>query len=375
MLLSSKNNTCFALAVCAISLLCATGAHAVMDPRFELDPQTLSNQKQPEKSRKAAVRRSSHSHVKAGRKNRHPLVGSKAFQTARSGNAKYSGSDPVPEQVFRLESPVAALSEHEVAERLLDVWNRIVPSDSEQQKPLAIRTDAFSLTLDPVRYPVFARMDGGRIILDQDGTIPPLVKSLIEDKDASVRIISEGSSETNLIMSSLLGAAGFYSVESNFNMEFGVDPKLTIQADFKVEKTSESIIKQDVVLLNSGRTSLPHVLGEFLKKEGFLLYEPFVSLKPSVQRDTRTINYISAKNQPEMIDSILAALSVSAERDRTVDVFAADNNGISLSVKAERYFDRGGQHFVVSVFNGDPINYTLFRILETKGYNVTILDA
>jgi hypothetical protein len=157
-------------------------------------------------------------------------------------------------------------------------------------------------------------------------------------------------------------------------MEFGTDPKLMVQADFKVEKTAESLIKQDVVLINSGRTFIPPVIGEFLKKEGFSLYEPFASLKPFAQRDSRTIHYVAAKNQPETIDSILAAFAVSPIRDRSVDVFAADNNGISLSVKAERYFERGGQRYVVTSFDGDPMNYTLFRILETKGYNVVILE-
>ncbi|MBC8019246.1 MAG: peptidoglycan-binding protein LysM, partial [Verrucomicrobia bacterium] len=54
---------------------------------------------------------------------------------------------------------------------------------------------------------------------------------------------------------------------------------------------------------------------------------------------------------------------------------AADNNGISLSVKAERYFERGGQRHIVTSFDGDPVMYTLFRILEAKGYQVTILEA
>ena len=80
--------------------------------------------------------------------------------------------------------------------------------------------------------------------------------------------------------------------------------------------------------MNSGRTSLPPVIGEFLKKEGFSLYEPFASLKPFAQRDSRTLHYISANKQPETIDAILSAFSVSPERDRRVDVFAADNNGI-----------------------------------------------
>jgi LysM repeat protein len=417
-------------------LLCVADAHAVMDPRFELDPQILAGPKGTAKSQQTGVKRSSRSHVektsstaakagvytvkpgdhlfkilmrdyglsnneaesfieeikrenniydikrlKIGQKIVIPPVrrrsdGSlKLLQMVRSDNSNTSGSGSVPGQSFKLESPVSPLSEQEVVNKAHEVWNRIVPPQKEQLKPLALQTSTFSLTLDPERYPMFARMDGGRIVLDQNGSIPPLVKALIENKDATIQIVTEVPSGSKRFLASLLGAGGFYSVEENFNMEFGVDPKLTVQADFKVEKTAESLIKQDVILVNSGRTSLSPVLGDFLKKEGFTLYEPFASLKSFGQRDSRAIHYISAKKQSDTIDAILSAFSVSPERDRRVDVFAADNNGISLSVKAERYFERGGNRYVVTSFDGDPINYTLFRILETKGYNVVILEA
>ncbi len=421
-------------AVCSIVLQGVTSVHAVMDPRFELDPQTLASSKSTSKTRHASDKLTSRTHVKqsasmpakggiytikhgdnlfkilmrdyrlsnneaesfveeikhenniydikrlkAGQKIIIPPVrrrsdGSvKLFQAEQEDRPQVSGSGN-PEQSFKLESPVTTLSEQEAVAKTQDVWNRMIPSGIEQQKPLALQTSAFSLTLDPARYPMFARMNGGRIVLDRNGIIPPLVKSLIEDKDTSVRIVTEPPSGTKNFLASLFAAAGFYSVEENFSMEFGVDPKLTIQADFKVEKTAESLIKQDVVLVNSGRTSLPPSLGDFLKKEGFSLYEPFASLKAFAQHDSRTIHYVSAKKQSEIIDAILSAFSVSSERDRPVDVFSADNNGISLSVKAERYFERSGQRYVVTSFDGDPINYTLFRILETKGYNVVIIE-
>ncbi len=423
--------------VYASLLLYASGARAVMDPRFELDPQTLPGSKSTVKpahaERKRTVRPAHVSQspsspakggvytvkagdnlykilmrdyaldnneaelfieeirrenniydikrLKIGQKIRIPPVRRhsdgtlKLFQAVRSDTIRSSDASAAPEQSFKLESPLPSLSEQEVVTKTRGVWDRIVPSKKEPHKPLAINTSTFSLALDPGRYPTFSRMDGGRIVLDQNGTIPPLVKSLIEGNDASVRIVTEAPSGTKHFMASLLEAAGFYSVEENFSMEFGVDPKLTVQSDFKVEKTAESLIKQDVVLVNSGRTLLPPSLGEFLKKEGFSLYEPFASIKPFAQRDSRTIQYVSAKKQPEMIDAILSAFSVSSERNRSVDVFATDNNGISLSVKVERYFERGGQRFVVTSFDGDPIHYTLFRILETKGYKVVILEA
>lgn len=287
----------------------------------------------------------------------------------------YSGSDTVLNQSFKLESPVAAISEEEMVSVAQSAWSQLVPSTRDTLKPLTLDTPTFSLTLDQSRYPMFARMDGGRIVLDPAGSIPPLVKSLIENKDSSVHIISEVPSGTNRFMASLLESAGFFSVSKNSSIEFGVDPKLTVQADFNVEKTSDSLVHQDVALVNSGRTSFPPVLGEFLKKAGFSLFEPFASLKSSAQRDSREIFTISQKNQADTVDSILGAFSISPERGRRVDVYSEANNGISLSVKTERYFEHGGQRYVVTRFDGDPINYTLFRILETKGYRVIIIEA
>lgn len=414
------------------ALLSAFAAWAAMDPRFELDPTSLSGASKPAKTQGDSVKRVARARssraaasadkgdlytvksgdnlfkilmrdyglsdaeadsfieeikrenniydikrLKIGQKITIPKVKRRADGTLKL--AQVAAVDAVrgtsPEQSFKLESPVAPLSEQEVVVRTQDVWNQIVPAKKEQQKPLSIQTSTFSLTLDPQRYPTFARMDGGRLILDQNGSIPPLVKSLIEEKETSVRIVAEAPASSKKFMASLLESGGFYSIEENFVMDFGVDPKITVQADFKVEKSADSLMKQDVVLVNSGRTSLPPTLGAFLKKEGFSLYEPFASVKPFAQRDSRTIHQVAAKNQAELIDSILTAFAVTPERDKRVDVFAADNNGISLAVKAERFFERGGQRYVVTNFDGDPINYTLFRILETKGYKVVILEA
>lgn len=281
-------------------------------------------------------------------------------------------------QSFVLESPVdspPSISAQESLDKVRDVWNKVVPAKANLQKPLVMQTSTFSLTLDPQRYPTFSTMDGARILLDQNNSIPPLVKSLIEEKDPNVRIVSESPAGSRQFMSSMLKAAGFYSVEENFSMDFGTDPRLTVMADFKIEKTPESLVKQDIVLLNSGRIALPTALNAFLKKEGFALYEPFASLKKLAVGDARTLHVVKANSQPEMVDAILSAFSVNAVNDRSLDVFAADNNGISLAVKAERYFERNGQSFVVTRFDGDPVNYTLFRILETKGYRVVILEA
>ncbi|HIJ94846.1 MAG TPA: LysM peptidoglycan-binding domain-containing protein [Desulfuromonadales bacterium] len=285
-------------------------------------------------------------------------------------------AETAPRQTFSLSAPSAPLSEQEAVTRLQAAWDTIIPRTAELQKPLSLQTDTFSLTLDPSRYPAFAGMNGGRILLDQTGTIPPLVKALIEEKDPLTRIVSAHPLATNRSLSTLLSAAGFYSVEENFSLDFGSDPTLTVHADFKVEKKADSLIAQDVVLVNSAAEAAPAALSAFLKKEGFALHEPFATAPArSGHVSSRSLSLITASGRDSLMDAILASLSVTADRDRRLEVFAADTNGISLSVKAERYFEKGGQRYVVSHFDGNPVNYTLFRILETMGFKVVILNA
>lgn len=428
----------FSFCVTVFAVFFATAGHAVMDPRFELDTQTLDGPKSPAKQIRKSERRIVRTHisesyedssrqgsvytVKQGdhlfkilmrdygltndeadalidkirhENNIHDIrrlrVGQKIIipplhkhEVAKSRHtrvvndsieAKEAKDTSAASQTFRLESPVVALSEQETVTRLKEAWDNIVPSNNSVLKPLTIQSPTFSLTLDPNRYPIFATLDGARILLDQNATIPPLVKSLIEEKDPTVRIVSESPANAKSFLAAMLGAAGFYSVEENFNLQFGADPKLTVYSDFKIEKTPESVIKQDVVLLNCSQAALPMPLDEFLKNEGFKVYEPFALAKTfPADNPTQRIFQIVSNDQSGIVAEVLNALEISYRNDRHIDVFATDNNGISLSVKAERYFERDGQRFVITSFDGDPVTYTLFRILETKGYKVIMLE-
>ncbi len=284
---------------------------------------------------------------------------------AASGEAK---------QTLTLEAPQVRMDEQEAVNRFKNAWTHIVPGGAEPQKPLSISSPYFSLTLDPQRYPIYPAQDGGRILVDRAGAIPPLVRSLIVEKDPTIRIVAESPADSRRFLASVLSNAGFYSVEEDFSMEFGIDPKLTVHADFKVEKSADSLIRQELLLVNAGQSALPPVLGEFLKKEGVSVVEPFASQTHLFSITPRTIHQIGAPRQADQVDALLAALDISADHDRRIDVFAADNNGISLSVKADRSFARNGQRYAVTRFDGDPVTYTLFRILETKGYRVVILE-
>lgn len=276
---------------------------------------------------------------------------------------------------LKLEAPSDSFVEQNAIEQVKGVWEQLVPSERQAVKPLSFDSNAFSLKLDPQRFPVFAAQNGGRIVVDSGAALPPLVKSLITSKDPAVRIVTEQISDRKRFLAAMLDSAGFYSVEPNFRLEFGMDPKLLVNADFKIEKNADSIIKQDVVLMNSGSRAIPSSLGVFLKQEGFSMIEPFAQQKTPMKRSPLLkLLQVRSSGQPGIVDAYLESLAIPFQSQRHIDVFSADKNGFSLSVKVERYFETSGKKVAVAVFDGDPVTYTLFRILETSGYRVVMLE-
>jgi len=273
-----------------------------------------------------------------------------------------------------LKAPDSALVALESSIQFRNVWGQIVPPGAGIQTADILNDPSFSLTFDPQRYPTYPTMDGGRILVDKNNSIPPLVKALILEKNPSVRIVSESSLNGKRFLKEMLGAAGFYSVAEGFSMDFGADPLLTINADFKVEKSAESVVKFDMLLVTAGDTVYPKVIKDFLKNEGITAYEPFAKSSPAFAVPKGQFSQITSRDQTDIVDALLTSIAITPVRNKRLDVFAADDNGISLSVTAERYFERGGQRHVITRYDGDPVNYTLFRILETKGYQTVILD-
>lgn len=292
---------------------------------------------------------------------------------------------PVAREILRDDAPAHALRMVNVAaERQPDgieaaqrVWDDLVPPTRTSFQPITIEDKNFSLSLDPTNFPTFAAADGGRILVDAAGKLPPLVRSLIEAKEPSLRIVSENPRNRKRFMASLLAGGHFYSVAENVALEFGTDPKLTVNADFKVEKTADSLLRHEVVLMNVGdnRRAMPAALSQFLHQEGFQLLEPF----PARGGETRsgsdeTVHQISAREPRPIADEILRALSLPVETDRNVELYGVDDGGVRLFVRADRYFENNGERYVVSYFDGDPVSYTLTRLLETRGYRVIMLD-
>jgi hypothetical protein len=262
---------------------------------------------------------------------------------------------------------------------LRDVWSRLVPPlAAGQGTTLDVTDERYSLAFDPARYPQLSAMDGGKILLDTAGTLPPLVRSLVTTKDPSVRIIAEDPANRRRFVAAVLGAARFYSVEENFTLQVGSDPRVLVFADFKIERTPESLLQHDLTLLNltDRRRPLPPVLSEYLRTEGFQVLEPFAPESPLPLKEVRgTVYRVTDHGAMPAADTLLQALDLPVSRDRTVELFSFARDGVKLAVKADRLFEEQGQPYVLSLFDGDPVSYTLSRLLETRGYKVIMLDA
>jgi hypothetical protein len=308
-----------------------------------------------------------------------------ASQSAQAGAAsaaqpERSGKEAPPVAAAHYQVKLAKIArrgESDPVDGAREVWNRLVPAPAGRSGAhFDYSSNAFSLSLDPERYPTLPAQDGGTILVDAAGTLPPLVRSLIMEKNPQVRIVSENAASPQRFYRSLLAAAQFYSFEEDFSVDFGSDPKITMRADFKIEKSPDSVLRQDVTLLNVGqnRRTTPDGLVRLLAGNGFRLVEAGT---PSYQVPGGAgdlLYQVTEKEPKKILDSFLDALSVPFETGKSLDLYARENIGVRLDVPVDRYFEDNGQRYAVALFNGDPVTYTLVRLLETKGYRVIMLD-
>lgn len=370
---SGDSGKIFSLLILCIVLAVPLDECAAIDPRFEFDAKALGVVETPRKQ-SAPVKRVP---KRTWKKRTSAAAHTKRLHTVRQADDS-AHVQAVERMSMSLQAPTVAeveQGEQEASAQFRHVWEMIVPSRPGRLSADILNDPSFSLTLDPMRYPTYSAMDGGRILVDKQNTIPPLVKALIVEKNPSVRIVAESPLHPKRFLREVLNSAGFYSVSEGFSMDFGADPQLTIRSDFKIEKTPESLVKFDMLLMTSGQTAYPKVLKDFLKNEGVTVYEPFAGSKTATAPPRGELYQITSRDQNGIVDALLGSLAVAAERNKRLDVFSAEDNGISLSVKAERYFERDGQRHIITRFDGDPVKYTLFRILQAQGYQTVILES
>jgi len=374
-----------------------------LNPRFELDLKTLrsgSGPVKPEQTRSGSARMPSQkgrggsvarsaavpSPTNLKRVERTALAGKRVAATPKggSGGAGHPGFASRKRGGTVRSGTVAArhhLSMQSPASGPQDgvrwarqVWERLGAADGDAH-PLLIEGKNFSLSLDPAKFPLFSAADGSRIILDADRSLTPLVKAVIMEQDPAVRFVSENPADRKQFFRSLFAAAGFYSIEEGFAVSFGTDPKVTVLADFKVEKNPESLSNGEIFLVNVAAKGggNPGALHSFLENEGFRMVD--ATPPPTVPYpDGRHVLYsIRGGSRESMTDSLLKALAIEFDRDRNLELDDGAASGVKLVVRADRYHEDRAGRVVVSFAEADSVQHTLLRLLELQGYKVVML--
>lgn len=294
----------------------------------------------------------------------------------REGGSKEASppAEPAVHQMtmMKLSPPPANLDAVDVVRQ---VWDKLMPGAGGTVTNVDVQDINFSVTLDPDKFPVVPAADGGKIIIDSQGALPPLVKSLLMEKDPGLRVVSENPANRRRFFGSLIAAANFYSVEEDFAVDFGSDPKITVRADYKIERSADSLMKHDVVLMNvtDNRRSIPDRLVEFLRSEGFKVVEATPG-NQNIPTPKNTFYSIRGNSPQEVADGLLKALSLKYDSEKNIELTGWEGRGIRMFVKVDRYFEEKGERYAVTLFDGNPVNYTLTRLLETVGFKVIVLD-
>lgn len=361
MIIVLRRSIVFSVLSLAVTALFLPSASSAIDARFELDPAQVKME-----SGSSAHR----SNSKNTRTSRPP----RSARKHRTGMALHKSPLEQPASTLQLAPYSADTGAAQNVQKIRSFWDTLVPAGETELPALSFKSDTFELAIDPARYPLLKAADGGMILLDKDATLPPLVKVLLQKKDSKIRVVTASPSDGRRFLGALLGSAGFYSVEEQPVMTFGKDPQLKVRSDFKVERSADSVMNNDVMLVSASHQRVPARLSEYLKTQGLKVSEPFADQEYTAVPLRHRVVRAAPQEQGQAVDLVLETLALPAERNHRVELFRAEETGVGLSVTADRYFEHGGKRYVVTRFTGDPIAYTLFRLLETKGYRVVILE-
>jgi hypothetical protein len=376
-----------------------------IDPRFELDPSKLQQKippKPPEVTQTKEPASPKAGHVETSKKAKPSdaqIINShkKLIEAKQPDTGKHVVSAKKAKRVDRMDHPVKArmpkpaenrTTGHNLAlfkgspdtvtdgiENAKLVWEKLIPAQKRIDESFSIKEKTYSLNLSPNRFPLFPAADGGKILVEARGKLSPLVKSLIQQHDKGIRFVTYDPQNRKRFFANLLSSAGFYSVEEDFKVAFGSDPKLTVSTDFKVENDSNSPLQHDIFLFNTDQrtANIPAPLSEYLTRQGFRVINLYPHEQKSKPLTGSSINVITDKDPSVVADKLMSALSLGYQQEKEIEVFSIGEGGIGLQVKADRYFEKNGEKFIVSTFKGDPENYTLLRLLESQHYRVIVL--
>ncbi|GFO67744.1 hypothetical protein GMLC_13230 [Geomonas limicola] len=72
-----------------------------------------------------------------------------------------------------------------------------------------------------------------------------------------------------------------------------------------------------------------------------------------------------------IVDTVLNALALRWSKNRIIQ--SAEGASNAYSIRVDRYFEKNGARYIVSIGEEDPYSYTLLRLLEGSGYRVLMI--
>ena len=105
------------------------------------------------------------------------------------------------------------------------------------------------------------------------------------------------------------------------------------------------------------------------------MLEPYATAGPRPVAGGQGTLYRLPEGDPvAQTDALLGAMGLAVSRDRMVELFTREQDGLQLAIRVDRLFDERGDRYAVTFFDGDPVRYTLCKLLETRGYKVIVID-
>lgn len=250
---------------------------------------------------------------------------------------------------------------------LIRLWEVMVPGQ-ERIEPLTVN----GRVIDPNDYPLLLAAEGSRILVDLRETLSPQLRSQLSQKYPDIRIVTRGKESVRAFFASLLKVAEFAQTEENATVNFGADPAISVQADFRIVRLPAGRGGPETVLLfvNESKPCLPEPLVDYLQRKGYQVAQFCGGSGETFAEPGYDLRSVSASTPCDMAVSLLEALSLKLDRNRIVSGTMGENAENRFSIRVDGYFEAGGKRFILNCAGNDPYNYTLFRLLQIQGYGV-----
>ncbi|MDD2320810.1 MAG: LysM peptidoglycan-binding domain-containing protein [Geobacteraceae bacterium] len=218
-------------------------------------------------------------------------------------------------------------------------------------------------------------VDGREIRLVPPGK-PPVFGNLsgagTENRET---VVADPANEKGFVKE-LLQAAGFATADGGAPLQFGNDPKLSVQAEFTAAKLTPATEPRKTILVvvaENGCLDLPESSATHLAAKGIRLLEWCDS---SVKTpDSPHVRFISVPpgSSAVVADAVLDALSLKANRDYPIEIVVGATGSAPLRATVDRYFERQGVRYFLDFGSSDAGRATLLRLLELAGYRRIVL--